>query len=108
MLFRKEEGVDITPFIGPIVTVALAVATAYVATNAANNRKFEELRVQNAEQTALIRALKETVDRHNSIVERTFKLETEMKTAWVRIDELKEHDARIEEKLDHIKVGGTE
>lgn len=99
---------DITPFIGPIVTVALAVATAYVATNASNNKKFEELRVQNAEQTALIRALKETVDRHNSIVERTYRIETEMETVWKRIDELKERDTRIEEKIDHIKVGGTE
>ncbi len=93
---------DITPFISPIVTVVLAVITAYVATNASNNHKFEEIRVQNAEQTALLRSLKEQVERHNGVIERTFTLETEMRTAYRRIDELKERDEKLETKMEKL------
>jgi len=93
---------DFTPFISPIVTIALAVVTAYVATNASNNHKFEELRVQNAEQTALIRALKEQVEKHNNVMERTFKLEGDVHTAFKRIDELKERDDKLEAKMEKL------
>lgn len=44
------------------------------------------------------------VEKHNNVVERTFKLETEMETAWLRHDELKERVERIED----AKIGGTE
>lgn len=93
---------DITPFISPLVTIALAVVTAYIATNASNNHKFEELRVQNAEQTALLKALKEQVEKHNGVIERTFKLESDMHTAYKRIDELKERDEKIEAKMERL------
>ena len=100
---------DITPYLGPIVTIVIAVVTAYVATNAANNRKFEEIKVQNAEQTAMLKALKEQVEKHNQVVERTFKLETEMSTAFRRIDELRERDEHIETKMEKLhKIGGTD
>jgi hypothetical protein len=91
---------DIEPWISPVVTIALAVITAYIATNTNNAKKFEELRVQNAEQTAMLRSLKEQVEKHNHVVERTFLLESNMKTAFRRIDELREADEKLEEKID--------
>lgn len=38
--------------------------------------------------------LEEKQDKHNGLIERTYKLESDLKTAFVRIDELKEvkHD----------------
>lgn len=91
---------DLTPYLSPIVAAVIAIVGAYVAMKNANNAKFEELKVQNAEQMAEIRALKEQVEKHNGVVERTFVLERDMKTAWVRIDELKERDDKIEAKIE--------
>ena len=91
---------DITPYLSPIVAAVIAIVGAYVAMKNANNAKFEELRVQNAEQTAEIRALKEQVVKHNNVIERTFALERDMKTAFIRIDELKTRDEKIESKIE--------
>lgn len=44
------------------------------------------------------------VEKHNTIVERTYKTEADLKTAFKRIDE---HRERIE-RMEHIKIGGTE
>ena len=44
------------------------------------------------------------VEKHNSVVERTFKLETDAATAWKRHDELAE---RVE-RLEDMKIGGTQ
>ncbi|MBQ9042699.1 MAG: hypothetical protein IJ111_07780 [Eggerthellaceae bacterium] len=81
---------DLTPYIGYLVTAALTFIGMYVATKNANNDKFTELMAQNAAQTAEIRALKEQVEKHNNVIERVYKIETEMVTVWKRIDELKE------------------
>lgn len=42
--------------------------------------------------------LTQRVDKHNSIVERTYRLETEQETAWKRHDELSDRVARLEER----------
>lgn len=91
---------DFTPYISPLVTAVIAIVGAYVAMKNANNAKFEELRVQNAEQMAMLKALKEQVEKHNNVIERTFKLESDVNTAFKRIDELKEADLRFDDKLD--------
>ena len=51
-----------------------------------------------------LEALEKKVDRHNSVVERTYKLETDTATAWKRHDELAE---RVE-RLEDMKIGGTQ
>ena len=43
------------------------------------------------------------VEKHNSVIERTYKLETDAATAWKRHDELAE---RVE-RLEDMKIGGT-
>ena len=90
---------DMTPWIAPAVSVAIAVIGAYIAMKNANNAKFEEIKVQNAEQYAMLKALKEQVEKHNGVIERTYGLEHDMKTAFLRIDELKEADAKLAEDL---------
>ncbi|MBQ9003049.1 MAG: hypothetical protein IJ087_14445 [Eggerthellaceae bacterium] len=91
---------DITPYISSIVTVLVAVVGAYVAMKNANNQKFQELSVQIAHLSTQVEDLKEQVEKHNSIVERTFKLESDMHTAFKRIDELKERDDKLEAKIE--------
>ena len=90
---------DITPYISPVVTVIVAIVGAYIAMKNANNAKFEQLSTQIASLTVKVDSIKEDVERHNSIVERTYKLESDVHTAFKRIDDLKETDKRLEDKL---------
>ena len=53
---------------------------------------------------AKLDGLAETVDRHNKVVERTFKLESDLGTAFKHIDRIR---ADID-KLENVKIGGTE
>lgn len=91
-----------TPWISPIVTVVVAIVGAYIAMKNANNQKFEELKVQNAEQTAMLKALKDQVEKHNGVIERTFILESEMKTAYKHIDRLRDEDEKILERIEKL------
>ena len=89
---------DITPYLGPIVTALIAFGATYAAFSA-RLTKLETMIVD----------LRCDVEKHNQVVERTFKLETEMGTVWKRIDELKTQDERIENKMEILhKIGGTE
>lgn len=88
---------DITPYLGPIVTALIAFGATYAAFNA---------RLAKTEQK--LDDLKDQVQKHNQIVERTYRLESDMATACKRIDELREKDTRIEDKLDGLRIGGTE
>lgn len=80
---------DITPYIGTIVTVVLAFVGFY---------GMVSTRLARTEQK--IDDLAETVDRHNRVVERTHKLEADLNTAFKRIDELKERDEKLEQKIE--------
>ena len=90
---------DISPLLSPIVTAIIAIVGSYAAFKNASSAKLEELHVQIAELTAKIDGLTLQVEKHNKVIERTYKLETEMKTVYKRIDELKTKDEKFEEKL---------
>ena len=70
---------DVTPYIGTIVTVIIAVGGFYIAI-ASRLTRLE----------TLIDALTKTVDKHNHVVERTAKLEAEVENLYHRYDEMKE------------------
>lgn len=70
---------DITPYIGTIVTVIIAVGSVYAAI-ASRLTKLE----------TMIATLNKTVDKHNNVVERTYKLEQNVENIYHQIDELKE------------------
>ncbi len=80
---------DWTPFIGPVVTALIAAGGTYAAVSA---------KLARLEQC--ITDLRRDVEKHNSIIERTYKLESDTATAFHRIDE-------IRDDLHEIKVGGT-
>lgn len=69
---------DITPYIGTIVTVIIAVGSVYAAISS-----------RLARLETMIDTLTQTVNKHNNIIERTYKLETEVTNIYHRIDELK-------------------
>ena len=91
---------DFTPYIGSIVTVIVAIVGGYVAMKNANNEKFNALSVQIAALSQQVSDLKDDVEKHNSVVERVYKLETDMHTAYKRIDESKERDEKLEQKIE--------
>ncbi len=99
---------DITPYLGPILTAVIAFGASYAAfssrlshleTLIADSQKLYETRIDD---------LRRDVEKHNSVVERTFKLESDMTTAFKRIDELKAKDEKLEDKFVEFKIGGSE
>jgi len=69
---------DITPYIGTIVTVIIAVGATYAAISS-RLTKLE----------TLIEDLRRDVEKHNSVIERTYALEGEMKAVKTEIETLK-------------------
>lgn len=100
---------DITPYLGTIVTVVIAFGVFYGMVNA-RLAKLEARIEDNQKLTQTeIANLRRDVEKHNNVVEHTYRLETEMEMVWKRVDELKEHDTRIETKMEQLhKIGGTE
>lgn len=47
----------------------------------------------------LIEELRRETEKHNSIIERTYKLESNMATQWKRLDELRDRMEKVEDKL---------
>lgn len=72
---------DITPYIGTIVTVIIAVGGFYIAI-ASRLTRLE----------TLIDTLTKTVDKHNHVIERTSKLEAEVENLYHRYDEIRKED----------------
>lgn len=74
---------DWTPFVGPAVSVIVALVTFYGMVG----QRLAKLETKMDD-------LVEDVRRHNNVIERTYVVERDMDTMWKRHDELKErvHD----------------
>ena len=68
---------DITPYVGTIVTVIIAVGGVYAA-----------IASRLARLEAMIENLTTVTEKHNSVIERTYKLETEVTNLYHRYDDL--------------------
>ena len=87
---------DITPYLGPIVTALIAFGATYAAFSA-RLTKLE----------TLIEDLRRDVEKHNQLVEKTAVNTRDIKTAFIKIDELKERDKAIEDKMERLHpIGG--
>ena len=93
---------DITPYIGSIVTVVIAIVGGYVAMKNANNEKFNSLSIQIATISTKVDNLRTDVEKHNNLVERTAGIERDLNTAYKRIDELKAKDEKLEERMEKL------
>lgn len=79
----------IAPFIGPILAGIGAGVGVYVATS--NRLAVLETKMDD---------LRDKVEKHNSMIERTYKLECDEDTQWKRIDEMRETLNRISSEHD--------
>ena len=84
---------EISTFVAPLVTALLTGIGIYVAMS--NRLSVLETKMD---------ALAKKVEKHNNVVERTYKLESDLATAWRRHDELSD---RVE-RLENLKIGGSE
>ena len=84
---------DITPYIGTIVTVVIAVGSVYAAISS----RLARLETQ-------IENLIHETNKHNQVIERTFVVERDIKTAFSQIADLKKHDEKLEEKIDSLSA----
>ena len=82
---------DISPYIGTIITVAIAFLSFYGAMASRFSRMEEK--VDN---------LAKEVEKHNSVVERTAVNERDIKTAFNQLDTLRERDERLEAKIEKL------
>lgn len=83
----------IVPALSALLSAASAAGGVYVATS--NRLSVLETKMD---------ALSDKVEKHNSLVERTYRLETDAATAWKRHDELAD---RVE-RLEDARLGGTQ
>ena len=90
-----------TQMVGWVITVAVAVFGSYQAAKRAADERERQTLEQLAEIRIEIKHLIQEVEKHNKVVERTYKLETE-------VDNLYHRYAEIHDDLKGIKIGGTE
>lgn len=88
---------DPSSFIAPMFTAVITAMGVWVAMSR-----------QVAVLQADLRNLTKQVEKHNSVVERTYKLETDEATMWRRIDELREDVKHNSDRLDALRIGGSD
>lgn len=81
---------DITPYLGTIVTVLIAVGSVYAAISS-----------RLAKLETMITDLRRDVEKHNSVIERTYELEADMREVNTEV-------ANLYHRFDDLKIGGTE
>lgn len=69
---------DLTPFIGPVLTAVITGGGVY----AAITNRLTRLET-------LIESLRAETEKHNSVIERTYRLETQQANIFHQLDELK-------------------
>lgn len=83
----------VIPIASAVMSAVLAACGTYVAIS--NRLSVLETKMD---------GLSTKVEKHSSVIERTYRLETDAATAWKRHDELAERVARLED----MKIGGTQ
>lgn len=78
-----------TPLVGYALTLAITICGAYAAFSA-----------RLAKVETMIEELSRHVEKHNGMVERTYKIESDVATVFHRIDELREQEIRLSEKIE--------
>ena len=80
---------DWTELLGFAVTAVIAAFGSYSATKRSNDERERRTETQMARLETKMDVLSEKVEKHNQMVERTYKLETEVDNLYHRYDELK-------------------
>lgn len=90
-----------TALISPIVSAIIAILGAYFGAKKATDEKLREAQQNIAELRVEIKHLTAEVEKHNKVIERTYKLETE-------VDNLYHRYAELHDDYKTLKIGGTE
>lgn len=88
---------DVTTLIVPALSALLSAASVAGGVYVAISNRLSVLETK-------MDALSDKVEKHNSVIERTYKLETDAATTWKRHDELAD---RVE-RLEDMRIGGTQ
>ena len=88
---------DVATLIVPALSALLSAASAAGGVYVAISNRLSVLETK-------MDALSDKAEKHNSVIERTYKLETDAATAWKRHDELAD---RVE-RLEDMRIGGTQ
>lgn len=83
--------------IGPIASGVISALVAAFGVYVAITNRLTKLET-------LIEELRKDVEKHNHVIERTFKMESDLNTAFKHIDEQRNRISRLE----NVKIGGTE
>lgn len=78
---------DITPYLGTIVTIILAIVGVY----AAFSTRITKLET-------LIEVMQKSLNENNELNARVYKIESDLRTVWLRIDSLKDDILELQEK----------
>ena len=81
--------IDINALVGPVASALCAFAGSWLAFSTRLTRVETKLESIEAKQ-----------DKHNMVIERTYKLESDIDTMWHRHDELKD-------EVHDFKIGGS-
>lgn len=79
---------DITPYLGSIVTIILAIVGVY----AAFSTRITKLET-------LIEIMQKNQNQNNEQTKHIYKLESDLKTAWLKIDGLREDITELREEI---------
>lgn len=83
--------------LSPIVSALIAVFGAYMATKRAADERERKSAETIARLETKVDVLSERVEKHNNLIERTYRLEADVQNIHHRLDDLYE-----------LKIGGTE
>lgn len=86
---------DVATLIVPALSALLSAASVAGGVYVAISNRLSVLETK-------MDALSDKVEKHNSVIERTYKLETDAATAWKRHDELADRVGRLED----ARMGG--
>lgn len=87
--------IDVTALIVPVASAVVSAMCVAVGVYVAIIKRLSVLETK-------MDVLSVNVDKHNSVIERTYRLETDAATAWKRHDELAERVDRLED----ARMGG--
>lgn len=90
-----------TVLISPIVSALVAVFGAYAATKRVADERERRHSEAIAEMRIEIKHLREEVAKHNQVIERTYKLETDVSNLYRRY-------AELHGDMKDFKIGGAE
>ena len=88
---------DVTTLIVPALSALVSAASAAGGVYVTISNRLSVLETK-------MDALSDKVEKHNSVIERTYKLETDTATVWKRHDELAD---RVE-RLEDMRLGGKQ